>query len=461
MHGHSIATAARAALQEVGAGRLAQLPLVVRFWDGSCLPGAATDANGRDRPVIVATEPRALAHLLHEPGQLGLARAWVDGSLTVRGDLEDVLALRGALPDVRLSLRDRLRLAATALRAAGPRALWVPPRPAIEAAVGRRGRLRHDRTGGSLHSLRRDRAAVRHHYDISNDFYRLVLGPTMVYSCAYFSSADDTLEQAQERKLDLICRKLRLSPGERLLDVGCGWGSLVLHAAAHYGVRAVGATLSEPQAELARERVRRAGLDDRVEIRVADYRELSDGPYEKIASVGMYEHVGRAELGRYVRCVNQLLAPGGLFLNHGIARLFSEEPTSDTFISRYVFPDGELHPVGDLVAELAAERMEVRDIESLRDHYPLTLRRWAANLAAHREEAIRIAGRERERAWTLYMLASAQAFERGEITVYQVLSARLGGSPRLPLDRLQLLSTRPAASGEPDQSENHERSTMC
>jgi len=183
-----------------------------------------------------------------------------------------------------------------------------------------------------------------------------------------------------------------------------------------------------------------------VEIRVADYRELSDGPYEKIASVGMYEHVGRAELGRYVRRVNQLLAPGGLFLNHGIARLYSESPTSDTFISRYVFPDGELHPVGDLLGELAAAQLEVRDVESLREHYPLTLRRWAANLEARREEAIRLAGPERERAWTLYMLASAQAFERGEITVYQVLSARPGASPRLPVDRLQLLSKRPAGT---------------
>ena len=461
MHGQSIASAARAALRQVGDGRLAQPPLAVRFWDGSCLPGPATDVDDRQPPVLVATEPKALAHLLYEPGQLGLARGWVDGSLRVRGDLEDVLALRGTLPEVRFSLRDRLRLAVTALRAAGPGVLRLPPRPAIEAAVGRRRHWLRAHTGDRLHSLGRDRVAVRHHYDISNDFYQQVLGPTMVYSCAYFSSPDDTLEQAQERKLDLICRKLRLAAGERLLDVGCGWGSLVLHAAARYGARAVGVTLSEPQAELARQRVHHAGLDDRVEVRVADYRELTDGPYEKIASVGMYEHVGRAELGRYVRSVKQLLAPGGLFLNHGIARLFSEEPTSDTFISRYVFPDGELHPVGDLIGELAAASMEVRDVESLREHYPLTLRRWAANLEAHRGEAIRIAGRERERAWTLYMLASAQAFERGELTVYQVLSARPGRSPRLPLDRLQLLSTGPPSPGGPDQSEDHERSTMC
>jgi cyclopropane-fatty-acyl-phospholipid synthase len=438
----SIATAARAALEEVGGGQLTQLPVAIRFWDGSCLP-AARAGNG-ERPVLVATQPRALAHLLYQPDQLGLARAWVDGSLKVRGELEDVLALRGSMPELRLSLADRLRLAASAVRAAGLSVLRMPPRPAVEAAVGHRGRL-PDLRWGPRHSMRRDRAAVRHHYDISNDFYRLALGPTMVYSCGYFSSPQDTLDQAQERKLDLICRKLNLAPGERLLDIGCGWGSLVLHAAARYGVRAVGVTLSEPQARLARQRVREAGLEDRVEIRVADYREVSDGPYEKIASVGMYEHVGRAELGRYVQCVNRLLAPGGLFLNHGIARLYSEPPESDTFISRYVFPDGELHPVGDLIGELAAAGLEVRDVESLRDHYPLTLRRWAANLHDQREAAIRIAGPERERAWTLYMLASAQAFEAGEITVYQVLSAHPGASPRLPLDRLALLSTRPAA----------------
>jgi cyclopropane-fatty-acyl-phospholipid synthase len=460
----SIASAAAAVLKDVGDGRLAQLPVPVRFWDGSCLPGwpPSGHGNGRGRPVVEATGPRALAHLLRQPGQLGLTRAWVDGSLTVQGDLEQVLALRSSLPPVRLSLADRLRLVARATLAAGPAVLRTPPIPAIEASVGRRRRrLRGDHNGGRRHSLARDRAAVRHHYDISNDFYRLVLGPSMVYSCAYFTSRQDPLEQAQERKLDLICRKLNLQPGERLLDVGCGWGSLALHAAANYGVRAVGVTLSEPQAQLARERARELGLGTRVDIRVADYRELRDGPYEKIASVGMYEHVGRAELARYVGCVNDLLVPGGLFLNHGIARLHSEPAGGDTFISRYVFPDGELHPVGDLIGALAEAKLEVRDVESLREHYPLTLRRWAANLRAHRDEAVRIAGEQRERAWTLYMLACAQAFEAGEITVYQVLSARDGASPSLPLDRLRLLSTRRAMAGGPDRSEDHERSTVC
>jgi cyclopropane-fatty-acyl-phospholipid synthase len=213
----------------------------------------------------------------------------------------------------------------------------------------------------------------------------------------------------------------------------------VLHAAANYGVRAVGVTLSAPQAELARERVREWGLQDRVEIRVADYREVRDGPFDKIASVGMYEHVGRAELTHYVTRVAGLLAPGGLFLNHGIARLHSEPPSSDTFISRYVFPDGELHPVTDLIAAMARAGLEVRDVESLREHYPLTLRHWVDNLREHRAAAVRLAGEQRARAWELYMVACELAFESGEITIYHVLVTRGGRRHQLPLDRSQLL----------------------
>ncbi len=246
--------------------------------------------------------------------------------------------------------------------------------PAIEA-----------QRAGRLHSLGRDRAAIQHHYDVSNDFYRLLLGPSMVYSCAYFDHPDESLEAAQERKLELICRKLRLAPGERLLDIGCGWGSLLIHAAEHHGVRGVGVTLSPSQAQLARERIEAAGLSDRIEIRVSDYREITDGPFDKIASVGMYEHVGHAELEAYARTLHALLRPGGLFLNHGIARLHSEPPPPDTFLTRYVFPDGELHPVADAMAAMQDAGLEIRDVESLREHYPLTLRSWLANLDAHRD----------------------------------------------------------------------------
>jgi len=421
--GADVASRVRVALAGVADGRLAPPPVSIRFWDGSRLrgePGA---------PTIVLRGPSALAYLIRSPNQLGLARAWVAGAIDVDGQLERVLATRHRFDQIKLSPGDRLRLLAAAARSLPSVLVARAPVPAIEAVP--RGRL---------HSLGRDRAAVRHHYDVSNDFYRLLLGPSLSYSCAYFEDPDDTLEQAQEQKHELICRKLRLAPGERLLDIGCGWGSLLLHAAAHHGVRGVGVTLSPSQAELARERVAEWGLSDRVEIRVCDYREIADGPFDKIVSVGMYEHVGRAELGNYATRVASLVRPGGLFLNHGITRLTSEQPGHATFISRYIFPDGELHPVTEIQSAMRSVGLEVRDVESLREHYPLTLRRWLANLDARRAEAVALIGEQRERAWRLYILASALGFEDGEISVYQVLSARLGAPHRLPLTRRELLS---------------------
>jgi cyclopropane-fatty-acyl-phospholipid synthase len=423
--GHSdVASTADRVLHELANGRLVHFPVNMRFWDGSVLRAGSVD---EDRSVVVV-DRRALAHVMREPTEIGLARAWVDGSLTVDGALEDVLSTRHEFAGTRLSIGDRVRLALAAVRVAGLGVLRRPPTPEIEASLS-----------GRRHSLVRDRTAIRHHYDVSNEFYRLVLGPSMVYSCAYFTDEDDSLEQAQEHKLDLICRKLRLSAGDRFLDIGSGWGALVLHAAANYGVHATGITLSQSQAALARSRARQLGLEQRVDIRVADYREVPDGPFDKIASVGMYEHVGLAQLDEYVRTSAALLRPGGLFLNHGIARLASEAPASDTFISRYVFPDGELHPVDDLIASIRAAGLELRDVESLREHYPHTLRGWLSNLETHRAEALALVGAQRERAWRLYMTASAQAFEEGEITVYQVLAARRGAPHPLPLDRSRLL----------------------
>lgn len=417
-----LARRAADALASVG---LPELPVTLRFWDGSVLPGGA--------PTVEVRSPRALAYLLHSPNQIGLARGWVTGALDVAddADLEAILRLRGDFNGVSLGALDRAKLAGAALRIAGPGILKPPPVPALEAP--RRGHL---------HSLARDRAAIQHHYDVSNDFYRLLLGPSMVYSCAYFADEAESLDDAQERKLELICRKLRLEPGERLLDIGCGWGSLLIHAARHHGVSGVGVTLSDAQARLARQRVAEAGLSDRIEIRVLDYRELADGPFDKIASVGMYEHVGRGELERYTRTVTDLLAPGGLFLNHGIARLHSEPPSADTFIYRYVFPDGELSPVTDVMSALQAAGLEVRDVESLREHYPLTLRRWLGNLAAHRDEAVAGIGVGRERVWRLYMLGSALGFEGGDVTVYQVLTAKPGAPHGLPLRREQGAAAR-------------------
>ncbi|MGX6449872.1 class I SAM-dependent methyltransferase, partial [Patulibacter sp. S7RM1-6] len=299
------------------------------------------------------------------------------------------------------------------------------------------------RLHGRRHDRDRDSASIQYHYDISNAFYRLVLGPSLVYSCAYWGAGDD-LEAAQARKLDLICRKLRLQPGDRLLDVGCGWGSLVLHAAERYGVRAVGITASPAQAELARERVREAGLADRIEIRVQDYREVADGPYDKIASVGMYEHVGARELPTYAAQLFALLRPGGLLLNHGITRLHDgKQGRHDTFIDRYVFPDGELHRIGAVVGVLEGAGFEARDVESLREHYATTLRAWCANLEAHRDEAVADVGYQRERIWRLYMAASAAAFESGHIAVVQTLAAKPGAPHGLPATRDHLLDVRP------------------
>jgi cyclopropane-fatty-acyl-phospholipid synthase len=255
--------------------------------------------------------------------------------------------------------------------------------------------------------------------------YRAMLGPTMVYSCAYYAAGHDTLDAAQTRKLDLICRKLELGPLDRMLDIGCGWGSLLIHAARDYGAQGVGVTISERQAELARERVREAGLSDRIEIRLQDYRDVSDGPYDKVASIGMFEHVGRGNLARYFAGVRSLLAPDGLFLNHGIVRTSPEPPNSRSFTRRYVFPDGELHTQAVVIATLEENGFELRDDESLRPHYAQTLRDWGANLDAWREQAIAEVGEQRERVWRLHNAGAALAFERGTLSVHQVIAAPL------------------------------------
>ncbi len=421
--------AARAApvLDRLAGGAFARRPLALELWDGSELPATERPrgANGTPPPRLRVRSPRALAQLLREPDELGIGRAWVRGDLELDGDAEAVLAGCLRYEGVRLGVADRLRALALARRLGlGLRSLRLPPPPASEA------RLR-----GARHSLRRDRVAVRHHYDVPTDFYRLVLGPSLVYSCAYWAGADESLEQAQERKLDLVCRKLALEPDERLLDVGCGWGSLLLHAAQRYGVRAVGITLSPSQAAEARRRIAEAGLQERVEVRVADYRELADGPYDKIASVGMVEHVGVALLQTYARQLARLLHPGGRVLNHGIVRLVPKPRSDRSFIARYVFPDGELHPLSDVITALERAGLEVRDVEALREHYALTLRAWGRNLARHRAAAIAQAGPERERIWRLYMAGSALAFARGEICVFQTLAVRPGAPHGLALVR--------------------------
>ncbi|MFI0937971.1 class I SAM-dependent methyltransferase [Streptomyces sp. NPDC021020] len=420
-------------------------PLRVRAWDGS-------EAGPPGTPALVFRHRRALRRILWRPGELGLARAWVAGELTVDGDLHDALdRLSGLLwerpePDPQApagaavrQVLDALRDPATYRLARGVLALTgpgLPPAPPPEEVRPR---------SGPAHTKRRDRAAISHHYDVGNDFYALVLGPSMVYSCAVWPDEDTTLEQAQSAKLDLVCRKLGLREGQRLLDVGCGWGSMVMHAAAHYGVRATGITLSVEQAEFARKRVAEAGLDDLVEIRVQDYREVTDSPFDAISSIGMAEHVGSRRYLEYARILHGLLRPGGRLLNHQIARrpLRDEEAYHvDEFIDRYVFPDGELAPVGATVSRLEEAGFEVRDVEALREHYGRTLRAWVANLEANWRQAVRLVRPGRARVWQLYMAASAVAFERNRIGVNQVLAVRTAedGDAEMPRTRSNWLS---------------------
>jgi len=281
---------------------------------------------------------------------------------------------------------------------------------------------------GRRHSRRRDAAAISHHYDVGNDFYALVLGPSLVYSCGVWADEQVGLEAAQEAKLDLICRKLGLKPGMRVLDVGCGWGSFALHAAQRYGAQVVGVTLSREQANLARRRVVEAGLGDQVEIRVQDYRAVSDGPFDAIASVGMSEHVGRSETPGYVERLHSLLRPGGRLLNHAIAWNAGGGPDPTTFIARYVFPDGELQSLTEMVGAIEAGGFEVLDVQALRRHYGLTLRAWVQRLEEHWDVAVQLVGEGRARVWRLYMTASALAFEAGREGVHQILAQRPGGA---------------------------------
>ncbi|MFI1396912.1 class I SAM-dependent methyltransferase [Streptomyces sp. NPDC020681] len=419
------------------------LPVGIRLWDGST-------AGPEDGPTFVLRDRDALRRLLWRPGELGLARAWVAGDLEVDGDLYELLARISTLlwerdgPGTRtaalgralsvLTTSDSVRTVSRTLALAGS---GLPPAPPAEEVVRRRG---------PAHSLRRDKAAISHHYDVGNDFYRLVLGPSLVYSCAYwegepsFGDSGGTLEQAQEAKLDLVCRKLALREGQRLLDVGCGWGSLAMYAAEHYGVRVVGVTISDEQAALARERVAAAGLEHLVEIRVQDYRQIDDSPFDAISSIGMAEHVGRKRYRAYADVLHQLLKPGGRLLNHQIARRpvqDEKEYRMDPFIDRYVFPDGELAPVGSTVSLLEEAGFEVRDVESLREHYALTLRAWVTNLEARWDEAVKLTSPGRARVWRLYMAASAVGFENNTMGVNQVLAVRTGGDGRsgMPLRR--------------------------
>ncbi|HEV3473607.1 MAG TPA: cyclopropane-fatty-acyl-phospholipid synthase family protein [Actinomycetota bacterium] len=398
-------------------------PVQIRFWDGSAL--------GSGPAAIVLKSPRALRRLIYAPGELGFGRAYVAGDIDIEDDIYEVLKVRDGLArptehlSLRLGLRAGLRLLSAAARVG---ALGLPPAPPREEA----------HLKGPLHSKERDAAAIAHHYNVGNDFYRLVLGETMTYSCAYFERDDATLDEAQIAKYELISRKLGLAPGMRLLDVGCGWGGMAIHAARRHGVSVVGVTLSHPQADLAAKRVAEAGLADRVEIRYQDYRDVTDGPFHAISSIGMFEHVGMKELGRYFGVLKGLLAPGGRLLNHAISRPMGRGGFDrNSFVARYVFPDGELLDVGSVASAMQEQGLEVRDVESLREHYARTLRAWVSNLERNWDEAVARVGLPRAKIWRLYMAGSALAFEAGRINVHQVLgvNAHPEGASGMPPTR--------------------------
>ncbi|MHB8295921.1 MAG: class I SAM-dependent methyltransferase, partial [Acidimicrobiales bacterium] len=395
-------------------------PLAVRFWDGTWAGAPADKALA----TVVVRSPRALRRILYSPGELGLGRAYVAGELDVEGDIyQAVEASRAAVealggpnaewyrlgsPEgaggsgtpVRVKLGARgWAMAAVAAARLGVFGLPLPPPP--EEA----------RLTGPVHSKRRDAAAVAHHYDVPGDFYRLFLGETMTYSCAYFAGNQEAggigLDAAQRAKHELISAKLGLRPGMRLLDVGCGWGEMVIHAASVHGVEAVGVTLSRRQADLARRRVEEAGLSGKVEIRYQDYRDVADGPYDAISSIGMFEHVGHQRLSDYFSNLYGLLGPGGRLLNHAISTPPGDGGTDErSFLYRYVFPDGELMEVGQVVSAMQGHGFEVRDVESLREHYGLTLRHWVSNLEAGFDQAVALAGPGRARVWHLYLAGS-------------------------------------------------------
>jgi cyclopropane-fatty-acyl-phospholipid synthase len=423
-------------IMEILFGSRFQRSFAVRYWDGSLEQPEIKSAF-----TMVLKRPGALRRMFWLPSELAVGEAFVREDYDLEGDFEaavglaDTIALRFQSPSVLV----RLGFLMNNL----PKDDWVAPKTQARAKT---------KSNTALHSKERDAETVRFHYDLGNDFYALWLDQRMVYSCGYFPTGSESLDAAQEAKLEHVCRKLRLKPGERLLDIGCGWGGLAIYAAQHYKVLATGITLSEAQAALARERVQAAGLEDAVQIKVCDYRDLNGEVFDKIVSIGMFEHVGRAKLGVYFHQAYQLLRPGGLFLNHGIvvvapnilpgfsARVASLFWRTDSFMQRYVFPDGELVHSYEVLRSAEGAGFETRDLESLREHYPLTLRHWRQRLEAHHEQARQLVGEATYRTWRFYMGCVAWGFSAGRIGVSQMLFCKQNpdGSSTMPLDRADI-----------------------
>ncbi len=386
---------------------LPERPFALELWDGTTLPPTSGGAGG---PVFRITTPEALGHVLRSPGQLGIGRAYVSGGIEV-DDMDEALALIARWSPPPIEPRTKAQIALAAVKAGALR--HVPKVPAMEL-----------RPQGRRHSILRDKRAVTHHYNLSNDYFALFLDESMTYSCAVWSRGATTLEEAQRTKLELVCTKLALRAGDRVLDVGCGWGAFAIHAAREHGVHVTGITLSEPQASLARERAAAAGVGDRVDIRVMDYREIAGETFDAIASIGMVEHVGSVNIDAYAAKLASLLKPGGRLLNHGIARLRVGDGEAGPFSERYVFPDAA--PLHLSRIQLALERagLHTRHIEDFPDDYARTLLEWQRRFESNIERARELGGDERVRVWRIYLRVSRQGFESGFMSVYQVRAVK-------------------------------------
>jgi cyclopropane-fatty-acyl-phospholipid synthase len=409
----------------------------VRYWDGTAEASGTAPAF-----TLILRHPGALRRMFLPPSELALGEAYLRDDYDIEGDMEAAAGLSEAIGN---------RLRSPRLLAHLGRQLMALP--TSRASRGTSAGARSPHLSGARHSTERDARAVRYHYDVGNDFYALWLDANMVYSCAYFPTRTEDLDAAQIAKLEHICRKLRLRPSERLLDIGCGWGGLIRYAAEHYGVQALGVTLSKRQAEWARARIAEAGLEDHCQVEVRDYRTLvSEAPFDKVASVGMFEHVGREQLPTYFTTAFRVLRPGGLFLNHGIAGSFGGPAKSvgqwafnrlwkpGQLIWKYVFPDGELVPPREAITQGELAGFETRDVENLREHYALTLRQWERRLEARHKEAVALVGEPTYRVWRLYMAASAYSFAVGRNSLIQALFSKPGphGASELPLTRADL-----------------------
>jgi cyclopropane-fatty-acyl-phospholipid synthase len=398
-------------------------PVEFTAYDGS-------HAGQAGSPVkITVRSPVAVAYLAQAPGELGLARAYVAGHLDIEGDMYEALSRLTRVQAEGLSVAEKLRL----LKALGGPKLLVHRQPPPPQEVLRTRRW----LTGRLHSKNRDAQAISHHYDVSNQFYQWVLGPTMAYTCACYPDEDASLEEAQINKFDLVARKLGLTPGMRLLDVGCGWGGMVMHAAREYGVKALGVTLSAQQAAWGQAEIEREGLSALAEVRHLDYRDVAESGFDAVSSIGLTEHIGKQNLPAYFSFLRSKLKPGGRLLNHCITRPDNIAPpiNKNGFINRYVFPDGELEGPGYLISLISDTGLEVRHEENLREHYAKTLAAWCANLDAHWDEAVAEVGQGTARVWRLYMAGSRLGFDHNNIELHQVLGVKLhpDGNAAMPL----------------------------